>query len=337
MSVSQMSVAVVYGGDSAEREVSIASAAQIVSAMRSRGHAVRAIDLRDGPLALEDEATLFSQGYGRALNVNDLGGQSPLRPSRLIDWLRDVDVAFLALHGGTGENGTVQTILELGGVPYTGSTPVGSAIAMDKDVSKRLYLQAEIPTARWRMAARGDHFHAESERYPLVVKPNRQGSTIGLSLVRGPEFLAKALEKAFRYDDEVMIEEFIRGRELTVGILGDRALSVGEVMVSEETVFDFETKYVPGAAREIFPAQIGEVLTEQLLEYALRAHKALKLRGYSRTDFRVTDGGSIYCLESNTLPGMTSTSLYPQSAEAVGLPFAELCERICKMALDSRC
>mgnify|MGYP001616483813 CR=1 FL=1 len=336
MSVGSLRVAVVFGGDSAERGVSIASALQIIPALRSRGHCVMAVDLRDGPIGDELQQRSLKEGSaGYELAVHE-HGSSHLNSAQLLDWIGEADVTFLALHGGVGENGAVQTILELGGKAYTGSGPLGSCIAMDKDVSKRLYQQAGIPTANWRMVERGKSNWRAVEKYPVVVKPNRQGSTIGLSLVREPGQLEGALELAFRFDDEAMIEDFILGRELTVGILDGQPLAVGEVLVTHDAIFDFETKYLPGAVKEQFPAEIDQELAERLRDYSLRAHCALKLKGYSRTDFRVTDDGAIFCLETNTLPGMTATSLLPQSALAAGIPFDELCERICLMAIRPR-
>lgn len=335
MSDAHLSIAVIFGGDSAEREVSIASATQVIAALRSRGHVVRAVDLRDATTASSDAI----QGDVSPLTHGNPGVYQGIATGRfdvpaLLESLRDVDVAFLALHGGTGEDGTVQTVLDLGGIPYTGSGPAASAVAMDKDLSKRLYAQAGIPTPRWTVIRRGEVVDQERWDYPLVVKPNRQGSTIGLTLVHSSEGLAHAIEHALRYDEEALIEQFVAGREFTVGVLGGVALSVGEIMVSKAGVFDFETKYVAGAVQEVFPAHVESALAELALDYGIRAHRALKLRGYSRTDFRVSDSGQIYCLETNTLPGMTATSLMPQSAAAAGIPFAELCERICRLALD---
>jgi D-alanine-D-alanine ligase len=164
--------------------------------------------------------------------------------------------------------------------------------------------------------------------WPLVVKPSKQGSTVGLTVVKDPLDYDAAIELAGRYDDEVMIEAFVPGRELTVGILDRRALAVGEIIPQHE-VFDYECKYTPGMSEEIFPADLPDPVAEECRRLALRAHEALKLGGYSRVDFRLTPGGELVCLEVNTLPGMTSTSLMPQSAAVVGIPFPELCERIC--------
>jgi D-alanine-D-alanine ligase len=171
---------------------------------------------------------------------------------------------------------------------------------------------------------------------PLVVKPNKQGSTVGLSIVKNPEDLSAAIAEAYRHDDEVMLEEFIPGREFTVGILGDRALAVGEIIPKLSDIFDYESKYQPGGAEEIFPADISPEATAEMQRLGLLAHRALKLRDYSRADFRMDSNGKIWCLEVNTLPGMTAQSLLPKSAAAVGISFPALCDEICRLALTRR-
>jgi len=245
--------------------------------------------------------------------------------------VRDAEVLFLALHGGRGEDGTIQTLLEMVGVPYTGSGRLGSAMAMDKDVSKRLFRQAGVPTADWAMAPFPLAKAEATFGWPLVVKPSKQGSTVGLTVVKEPGDYDAAVALARRYDDEVMIERFVPGRELTVGILEGRALAVGEIIPRHE-IFDYECKYTPGMSEESFPADLPESVARECQRLGLLAHEALKLGGYSRVDFRLTPAGEALCLEVNTLPGMTATSLLPQSARAVGIEFPDLCERICRTA-----
>jgi D-alanine-D-alanine ligase len=169
--------------------------------------------------------------------------------------------------------------------------------------------------------------------FPAVVKPSKQGSTVGLSVVRDAQDLEHAIEEAYRFDDEVMIERFVPGRELTVPVLGDEALPVGEIIPQHE-IFDYECKYQPGMAEEIFPAELDPAETAEVQRLALRGHRALKLRGYSRVDFRLDAEGTFWCLEANTLPGMTAASLFPQSAAVAGIPFPELCERLCRIAIE---
>jgi D-alanine-D-alanine ligase len=204
---------------------------------------------------------------------------------------------------------------------------------MDKDLSKRLFRMAGVPTAEWMMAPAHAAEVEATLGFPLVVKPNKQGSTVGLTVVRAADALQPAIDEAFRYDDEVMLERFVPGRELTCGILADEALGVGEI-VSGGEVFDYASKYQEGGAREIFPADLTDEQTRTIQELSLRAHRALKLEGFSRVDFRMDADGALWCLEVNTLPGMTRTSLLPQSAAAVGISFPELCDRICRLALE---
>jgi D-alanine-D-alanine ligase len=247
--------------------------------------------------------------------------------------VREADVLFLALHGGRGEDGTIQTLLEMIGVPYTGSGRLGSAMAMDKDISKRLFRSAGVPTADWVMAPAAQ---AEVERqfgWPVVVKPSKQGSTVGLSVVKAARDYEEAVTLARQYDDEVMIERFVPGRELTVGVLGDVALPVGEI-ISKHEIYDYECKYTAGMATEEFPARLSPEAAERVQQQALAAFKALKLRGYARIDFRLTTEGEFYCLEANTLPGMTELSLIPQGAAAMGIKFPDLCQRIVTLALE---
>jgi D-alanine-D-alanine ligase len=250
----------------------------------------------------------------------------------------DCDVAFLALHGGRGEDGTIQALLDLAGVPYTGSGHLASALAMDKDLSKHLFRAHDVGTASWLMAMdRSAPDTATVERtlgWPVIVKPSKQGSTVGLSIVKQASELGAAIAEAFEHDDEVMIEQFIAGRELTVGILGGDALPVGEIIPKHE-IYDYECKYTAGMAEEIFPAPLTAEQTVAVQAQAQRAFAALKLGGCARIDFRMSNTGEFYCLEANTLPGMTATSLIPQAAAAAGIQFPELCERIARLAVDA--
>ena len=250
--------------------------------------------------------------------------------------LADVDLVFLAMHGGSGEDGTVQALLDFAGIPYTGSGKLGSALGWDKDVAKRLFLAAGVPTAEWLMAPVSADIVAQRIGFPLIVKPNGQGSTVGLTLVETPAELAAALELAGGFDSQVMIERYIAGREITVGILDDEALAVGEIISTTGPIFDYAAKYQAGGAEEIFPAKLTREQTARAQDLALRVHRALKLDTYSRVDFRMDTAGELWCLEVNTLPGLTAASLLPRAAAAVGIGFPELCERICRGALAGR-
>ncbi len=330
-----MKIAVLFGGSSEERDVSIASAAQIIPALRGLGHEVIAIDTATGRLPHAAEEKLLTSSVApeppSESELARLGGSALALASEAAD-IRDVDVVFLALHGGAGEDGRVQAVLDLAGLAYTGSNHIASAAAMDKDLSKRLFRAAGVPTADWIMAPASAAEVEMSLGWPVVVKPNKQGSTVGLTVVRGHEGLSGAIELARHHDDEVMIERFVPGRELTVGILEGEALPVGEIIPRGE-IFDYESKYQKGGAREIFPADLPVDASAELQRLAVRAHHALKLGTYSRIDFRMDPQGGFWCLEANSLPGMTSGSLLPQAARAAGIGFPELCERICRAAL----
>ena len=333
-----MKIAVLFGGTSEERDVSIASAAQVIPALRGLGHDVIAIDTATGRLPANVEQKMLASGVApvppSATSLSNMR-ESALTLTTNASDIKDVDVVFLALHGGAGEDGRVQAVLDLAGLAYTGSNHIASATAMDKDLSKRLFRAAGVPTADWLMAPVLAHDVTEALGWPVVVKPNKQGSTVGLSIVRRPEELAPALALADKFDNEVMVERFVPGRELTVGILDGEALPVGEIITRGE-VFDYEAKYQKGAAREVFPAELAADAAAKIQSFALRAHAALKLGVYSRIDFRMDPDGSFWCLEANSLPGMTANSLLPQAARAAGIDFPKLVERICRSALLGR-
>lgn len=329
-----MKIAVLFGGTSEERDVSIASAAQIIPALRGLGHEVIAVDTASGRLPDEAERRLAAgvapepPSPGALARMRAAGATPMLGPAQD---LAGVEVVFLALHGGAGEDGRIQSVLDLAGLRYTGSNHIASAAAMDKDLSKRLFRAAGVPTADWLMTPAEASAVAATLGWPVVVKPNKQGSTVGLSVVRAPEALAAAIELARRFDDEVMIERFVPGRELTVAILGSEALPVGEIVTPGE-IFDYRAKYQRGGAREVFPAQIPPAAAQRVQALALAAHRALKLGYYSRIDFRMDERGEFWCLEANSLPGMTAASLLPQAAAAAGISFPELLGRICAAA-----
>jgi D-alanine-D-alanine ligase len=329
-----MKIAVLFGGTSEERDVSIASAAQVIPVLRGLGHEVVAVDTAAGRLAPPEERKLLESRVAPVppsdQSMATLRSGALTNPATAID-PREIDVVFLALHGGAGEDGRIQAMLDLAGLSYTGSNHIASAAAMDKDLSKRLFRAAGVPTADWLMAPA----EAEALRLigtPVVVKPNKQGSTVGLTVVRDVAKLAAAIELAQRYDDEVMIERFVAGREFTVGILDGKALPVGEIIAPGE-VFDYQSKYQVGGAREVFPADIPAAEAEALQKYALAAHRALKLGAYSRVDFRRDANGGFWALEANSLPGLTGTSLLPQAAKAAGIDFSQLLAKICAGAI----
>ena len=335
-----MKVAVLLGGSSSERDVSLASGVQVARALRKAGHEAVPVDTLAGPLGPEEESRIAERGVGR--EPPDAEGLPPLTVASLGEVLSlpevaGADVVFPVLHGGAGEDGTVQAVLELAGLRFAGSGHLGCAMAMDKDVSKRLFREAGVPTAPWALLVdpSGSPELPGELSPPLIVKPNREGSTVGLTLVRDEALLPAALGLAARYDREVLVERFVRGREVTVAVVAGEALPVGEI-IPEHEIFDYECKYRPGMAREIFPADLPEAVARSVRETALVAHRTLKLSGFSRIDFILDGASTPWCLEANALPGMTGTSLVPRAAAAAGLSFPELCDRIVRSAPRDR-
>ncbi len=327
-------VAVLLGGSSEEREVSLASGCEVAAALRSAGHEVTSIDSAGGPLSREQERTILAAGIGRAgLPVSPARNPDALPDAEVIarePSLAAADVVFLALHGGAGEDGTVQTLLHTAGIPFAGSGPVGCALAMDKDLTKRLLRDACIPTPDWIAGRVPGTAVADRLGLPVIVKPVAGGSSVRLVLARSIDAVDEATEVAGRGGDTVMYEAYVPGREFTVGILGDEALPVVEIEPVRE-FFDFDCKYEQGMAIETAPARIPPELTRTLQSTALRVHHALRLEHYSRVDFMVDEEGRAWCLEANALPGLTGNSLLPKAARAAGIEFPELCERICRM------
>jgi D-alanine-D-alanine ligase len=329
-----MRIAVLFGGSGEERDVSIASAAPVVRALRGLGHDVLAVDTASGALDAAEEARVLTGAVGVAppatAALARLAGAG--RALRLPADVAGVDLVFLALHGGSGENGELQALLELAGIRYTGSGPLGSGLAMDKELTKRVLLQAGVRTPDWHLDPLEPAAAAAELGLPVVVKPNAQGSTVGLTVVRHQAELQAALERAAVFGP-VLLERFVPGRELTVGVLGDRALAVGEIVLDPDAAFSYSEKYQPGAVRETFPADLPAEIAAEAQDAALTAHRALRLSGYSRTDFRLDRDGVLWTIEVNSLPGLTATSLLPQSAAAVGIGYDDLCRRICDLAL----
>ncbi len=308
----RLRLALIAGGTSGEREVSLQGAEGVVQALDPNKYSITR--------------------YDPATDLTQLAAEAG-----------SIDVAFILLHGLHGEDGTMQGFLELLGIPYQGADVLGSALAMDKNLAKTLYRLHGLPVAAWEMAVPSDINNCDrllaALQLPLVVKPIRQGSSLGMSIVRQAEDLPPALEKAFSYDHEVMVEEFVSGREITVGVLGNaepEALPLVEIIPDARfDFFDYEAKYKPGASLEICPAEVSDAVRNRAQQYGLAAHKALQLRGYSRTDM-IVSAEDIIVLETNTIPGMTPTSLLPQAAAAYGLDFSALLDRLIELALETR-
>ncbi len=336
-----MKIAVLMGGISEEREVSLASGIQVVQALRQRGHEVFGVDTSHGVLTQDAEAALLNSEIKEPLppaHSRDLLGTGDVSILTRDLRISEADIVFLALHGGGGEDGTIQTLLELAGIPFAGSGRVGCTLAMDKDLSKRLLRDVGVPTPPWitvqgREEGRG-RLDEILDRFgvPVIVKPPSGGSTLGLSVAHDRKELERALDVALAYENRVLFEAYVPGREVTVGILGGEALPVGEI-IPEHEIFDYECKYRPGMAMEIFPAELEEGLARSIQDAALVAHWALRLQDFSRVDFILDGDGTPWCLEANALPGLTGNSLFPKAAQAAGISFPELCHRVAEMGL----
>jgi D-alanine-D-alanine ligase len=333
-----MRVAVLMGGTSDERAVSLASGAQVARALREFGHEVIAVDTARGVIAPAEETALLQGGVRAApptaqeLGALDEGDTVALTRQPA---LGEVDVFFIALHGGSGEDGTIQGLLDVAGVTYTGSDRLGCTLAMDKDVSKRLFRDAGIPTPEWMS---GPHTTAEVAKklgLPVIVKVASGGSSLRLVLAHDVDELERVIDESRAWNDLVLFEKYVKGRELTVAVVGGQALPVGEIIPAHE-IFDYECKYQPGLAKEIFPAEIDAALSQRLQRLAVRVHDALRLRDYSRIDFVVDGEGVPWCLEANAAPGMTANSLLPKAARAAGISFPQLCDQIAGLARERR-
>lgn len=336
------------GGTSTERDVSLSSGAAVAAALKSSGHEVSEIDTA---LTLETPEMSFLDEDSANKTLVGVARKPPTLPELkamegelrghafapgVLEACRTADVAFIALHGGFGEDGRLQAALEMADIPHTGTTYLGCALAFNKDVSKRIMRSSGIKTPEWREIRDADAKVSNLDipfGFPRIVKPAKGGSTLGVSLVEDESEFEEVVRGTLDYGEVVLIEEFIEGREFTVGVIGDEALPVIEIVTSGK-VFDYESKYQPGEAKEICPAPIPDDLAENLQKLALSTHESLKVGkdAYSRVDFRVSEDGSPFCLEANVLPGMTPNSLLPLAASTAGIAFPELCERISAMA-----
>ncbi len=323
-----MKVAVLMGGRSAEREISLRTGRGIAQALRNLGHDVAAIDAANGrllPPGDEERAAVPTSA------LEPHGEVALSRP----ETLAGADVILIALHGAAGENGTLQALLDLAGTPYTGSGMLASALAMNKAMAKRLFEHAGIPTPRWRLlpaeARPGSFDPTEVGGFPLIVKPNEEGSSVGLTVVESATALPAALHLAGE-SGEILVEEFIPGRELTVALIGARALPVVEIR-PKSGLYDYESKYTAGKSEYFCPADLPAPLTVHVQELGRRAAAALGCRGVSRVDFRLDASDVPHCLEVNTVPGMTPTSLVPMAAKAAGMSFDQVVQAMIDQAL----
>jgi len=329
----KLKIALLLGGTSPEKTVSKHSAASIYDAIKSLGYECKLINPAYGErqpespadfFAAEDSFEISNRNYVEAVN------------SKLFD---NIDLAFIGLHGKYGEDGTIQALLELRGIKYTGSKVLSSSLCMDKSMSKILFHHYGVQTARWFSVPNNSVNPVDVEKmventfgFPAVIKPNDQGSTVGLTICENSSQLKDALDLSFRYSDKTIVEEYIPGREMTVAILENKTLPVLEIK-PKHGVYDYECKYTTGMSEYIVPADIPKNTAEKFQSQALLAFRALGCEVYGRVDFRMGNNFEPYCLEVNTLPGMTPTSLVPKMAKAVGISFEQLVERIIRLSL----
>ncbi|MCD6161379.1 MAG: D-alanine--D-alanine ligase [candidate division Zixibacteria bacterium] len=339
-----MKIAVFMGGTSLERDVSLVSGAAVVDALRVAGHEVVPIDPARGIMTLtDDELKAISEIEQKPPSSDELERYSNRTMLETINspQMQEVDVVFLILHGTSGEDGTIQAALEMAGIPYTGSGVMASALAMNKILSKKIFLASDIPTPEYFVLESEQEISADEINsmiasgigYPAIVKPVCQGSSVGLSLVKAKDDIVEAIAKGFKYDNRLLVEKYIPGREVTVGILGNQILPLAEC-VPESGFYDYEHKYTDGRTQYFCPANLSEKQEKLISELGLKAFKALDCAGFARIDFRLNDSGKVYCLEANTLPGMTSHSLVPKAAKAAGIDFPQLAEKICLIAIE---
>lgn len=344
-----MKIVVLAGGTSTERDVSLSSGSKIYYALKAKGHHAVLLDVYLG-LDSEKPVTeeLFEENIDWAKDIRAIseshpdlsrlkeqrkdGGKSMFGPN-VLALCEMADIVFLGLHGANGEDGRIQAAFDLMGIPYTGTGYLSSAVAMDKDLSKQLFRQAGIPTPAGITLKNGMQADPASVPYPCMVKTICGGSSVGTYRVERPEELPDVLADAYAFGEDVIVEQFITGREFSVGVIDGKALPVIEI-APLQGYYDYKNKYQPGSTIETCPADLSADLTAQLQQYAERVFETLKLSSYARIDFMMdTADQSFYCLEANTLPGMTPTSLLPQEAAAVGMSFEDLCEKLIEVSL----
>ena len=347
-----MKIIVLAGGLSTERDVSLTSGAGICRTLREHGHQVYLLDVFMGlPYdadKLEEVFTLADAGLGIADNIKstepDLAAVRASRPDQsdcmlgpnVIELCKMADIVFMGLHGDIGENGKLQAAFDVLGIKYTGPNSLGSALAMDKGITKQIFQKNGVPTpgGTWAFKNETDtSLGALGLSLPVVVKPCSGGSSIGVYIVHTEEEYEKAVQESFRYEDEIIIEPYIKGREFACGIIDGEALPVIEI-IPKSGFFDYANKYQADCTEEICPARIDEETAKRMQDATKRAFHALKLDVYSRADFLLDETGNIYCLEVNSLPGMTPASLLPKEANAAGISYIELCELIIQKSLE---
>ncbi len=341
-----MKIVVLAGGTSTERDVSLSSGAKIYRALKNAGHEALLLDVFLG-LEIDDISDVFTRGDELLGNIEGVkqtnpdieavkamrkdGGKVFFGPN-VLDICAVADVVFMALHGENGENGKVQATFDLHGIRYTGNDYISSALAMDKALSKELFKINGISTPEGYSLKKGDE-DKNTPKYPVVVKVTDGGSSVGVYIVNNEEEYEEAKKQAFKYGNEVIVEQFIKGREFSVGVIAGEALPVIEI-APIAGFYDYKNKYQAGSTIETCPADLSNDKTLEMQEMAVAVFKALKLNQYARMDVMMNENGELFCLEANTLPGMTPTSLMPQEAQAVGMDYTAFCEKIISLAME---
>lgn len=341
-----MKIVVLCGGTSTEREISMVSGTQVCKALRSKGHRAILVDVfcGDGRIQEVGEDSFPEEydvdaaaAYARSFDdkIGEMKSRRAFFGPNVLALCEKADAVFMALHGSNGEDGKIQATFELLGVPYTGSDYLGSALAMDKNLTKQLFRENGVPTPPGIILSRGDEVLPASENgvgLPCVVKPACGGSSVGVSIPKTEEEYQKAVADAFSYESVLVVEKYIRGREFSDSVIDGKAYPVIEI-APKQGFYDYINKYKAGSTVETCPADLPQELTEKIQDACVRAYHALRLRSYGRIDVMMDEEGSVYCLEANTLPGMTPTSLLPQEAAAVGIDFPSLCEMLIQVSL----
>ena len=349
-----MDIIVLAGGLSTERDVSLNTGKNVCEALRIRGHRVLLVDVFMGyGTPGEDLTDIFdkadeinAEGKGIPTDAPDLDAIKAMREDKsdnffgpnVIKLCRMADIVFMGLHGSNGEDGRIQAAFDLFGIRYTGTGHMSSAVAMDKEISKKFFVGGGIPTPKGVVAIKGKKNLTLSEAdvpLPCIVKPACGGSSIATTIVTKEEDYVPALAEVFKYEDRAIVEQYIKGREFSVGVMSGKALPVIEI-APKCGFYDYKNKYQAGSTEEFCPARLNEEDTLRMQKLAEKVFVALRLKNYARMDFMMSENGEIYCLEANTLPGMTPTSLLPQEARVVGMSFEQLCEKLLNQALEQR-
>ena len=340
-----MKIVVLAGGTSTEREISIVTGTQVCKALREKGHESILVDIYSGDARIDlgnafpetydaDAAAEYIHSFDEEIQ-NRFDPDRPFFGPNVLELCKAADVVFMGLHGSNGEDGKVQAVFDLMKIPYTGSGHLSSAMAMDKGISKQMFWQNQVTTPKGVILTKGEEMkplEAYGLALPVVVKPCCGGSSVGVSIPKTEEEYQEALKVAFSYEDVLVVEEYIKGREFSIGVVEGKAYPIIE-LAPIQGFYDYHNKYAAGSTVETCPAALSEELTKKMQSYAEQAYRALRLEKYARIDFMMDEQNQMYCLEANTLPGMTPTSLLPQEAAALGMSFADLCEKLIQVSL----